>query len=359
MSASWTHTAFAQQVRFGEGASARLRPLLKDAGSRRALVLTSPSAKAPAVIEGLGRAVVGTFEDTAPHLPVPVVRAAVGRARAEAIDTIVSIGGGSVIELGKAIAFFLEQEAGTPGASFADRPGFVHVAIPTTFAGAEGSTHFSMTDPAARHKQSASSPTIVPRWVVYDPLLVASTPIGVLAASAATALGHAIAAVLTPTSAEAEALGTAALGRLYGGVGMLGDATARAATLEGAALAARAAANAAPSLVDALAVLLGGRCGLPHGVSTALLLPPVLRFNREAIGSRVEQAARTIGVEDLPGALAELRVELGLPSGLASLGVTDDDIGAVARLSQQTAAWRSNPRPLGESDVVAMLEAAW
>lgn len=359
MSTGWTHTASAQQVRFGDGASARLRPLLKDAGSRRALVLTSPGAKAPSVIEGLGRAVVGVFEETAPHLPVPVVRAAVGRARAESIDTIVTIGGGSVIDLGKAIAFFLEQESGTPGASFADRPGFVHIAVPTTFAGSEGSVRFAMTDPAARHKQSAESPTLVPRWVVYDPLLVGTTPPAVLASSGATALDHALAAVLAPASAEAEALGIAALGRLYGGLGLLEDPAARDAALEGAALAARAAANAAPSLVESLAVLLGGRCGLPHGASTALLLPPVLRFNAEVNGPRVEQAARSIGVEDLPGTLAGLRAELGLPGGLASLGVTDDDIAAVARLAQQTPAWRSNPRPLGEADIVALLEAAW
>jgi alcohol dehydrogenase class IV len=358
---TWSHTAHAQQVRFGDGVAVRLRPVLQEAAARRTLVLTSPSVEvAGRVIEGLGRSVVGRFDEAAAHVPVPVARAAVQRARAESADTLVAIGGGSVIDLAKAVAFFLEQEAGTPGVSFTDRPNFTLVAVPTTLSGAEGSSRFAMTDPAARHKQGTESPTLVPRWAVYDPTLVAATPPPVIAASGMTAIAHALQALLQPGSPEAEALGGAALGRLYGGLAIaVGEPAAAGAALEGAALAARAAQNSAPSMVQALAQLLGGRCGVGHGAAVALVLPSVLRFNADALGPRMEQIGGIVGTSDIAAAVEGLRAELGLPAGLSALGVGDDDIAAVARLGQQHPAWRANPRPLGEADVVALLEAAY
>jgi alcohol dehydrogenase class IV len=361
LSTAWSHTAHAQQVRFGDGVAARLRPVLQEASVRRALVLTSPGVEAAGpVIDGLGRAVVGRFDEAAAHVPVPVVRAAVQRARAESVDCLVAIGGGSVIDLAKAVAFFLEQEAGTPGVSFTDRPNFALVAVPTTLAGAEGSSRFAMTDPAARHKQGTESPTLVPRWAIYDPRLLAATPPPVIAASGMTAISHALQALLSPASPEAEALGGAALSRLYGGLAIAASEPAAAGpALEGAALAARAAQNSAPSLVQALAQLLGGRCGVGHGAAVALVLPPVLRFNGDALGNRMEQVSGLVGTADIADAMEALRAELGLPAGLSALGVGDDDIAAVARLGQQHPAWRANPRPLGEADVVALLEAAY
>ena len=71
------------------------------------------------------------------------------------IDGIVSFGGGSCADLAKAVAFFTEQEAGTPGASFFDRPVVPHVAIPTTYSGAELTSGFGMTDPRTRQKSGA------------------------------------------------------------------------------------------------------------------------------------------------------------------------------------------------------------
>lgn len=355
----WTHTAHPQQLRFGRGAAQRLRPVLKEVGSRRTLVVSSPSVDAGEVVAGLGRSVVATFADARPHVPVPTVRAAVQLARSENVDTIVSVGGGSVIDLAKAVLFFLEQEAGTPGVTFADRPLLTHVAVPTTLAGAEASDRFAMTDPAARHKQEASSPTLVPRWVVYDIDLIARTPATLLAASGMTALGHAFTAVLSPGGPEPAALGAAALGRLYAALTNIAeDADALPAATEAAALAARGAANSGPDLAAALALLLGGRCGVDHGVAQGLLLGPVLGFNVDALGARAEQAASLLGQADLAGAVDELRKRNGLPGGLDALGVHAEDVAAVARLVQQHPAFRTNPRPIGEADVVTLLDSA-
>jgi alcohol dehydrogenase class IV len=356
----WTHTGYPQQLRFGPGAAERLRPLLKDAGSRRTLVLTSPSVPADAVIAGLGRSVVATFREARPHVPVPTVRAAVALARSEAVDTIVSIGGGSVVDLAKAVLFFLEQEAGTPGVTFADRPLLTHVAVPTTLAGAEACPRFAMTDPVARHKQEAESPTLVPRWVVYDTTLLASTPTPVFRASGMTALSHALAAVLSPGGPEAAALGASALGRLHGALSApLDDPAAVEVAVEASALAARGGANSRADLASALALVLGGRCGIDHGAALGLVLGPVLRFNQDVLGARAEQAASLLGQADLADAIDALRVHNGLPAGLGGLGVEADDLAATARLVQQHPAFRTNPRPIGELDVLSLLESAY
>ncbi len=360
MPLNWSHTAYPQELRVGAGVSDRLRPLLKDAGSRRTLVLTSPSVPAGPVIAGLGRSVVAQFCDARPHVPVPTVRAAVQMARSEQIDTIVSIGGGSVIDLAKAVLFFLEQEAGTPGVTFADRPLLTHITVPTTFAGAEATPMFAMTDPAARHKQQAASPTLAPRWVIYDTALIGRTPGSLLAASGMTALGHALGSVLTPAGPESTALGMVAAGQLYNGLrSMAEDPDALDTVIEASALAARAAANSRPQLSTAIAMLLGGRCGVDHGVAEALVLGPLLRFNVDAFGPRAEQAAALLGQTDLADAVDALRRHNSLPDGLGALGVQADDIAAVARLVQQHPAFRANPRPIGEADVVSLLEAAF
>ena len=124
---SWTHTALAQQVVFGDGAVARLPDLLRTLGARRAHArhdgrTSRRRPTASRVVSLLGRSLVSTFSDVTSHVPAPTVQAALLQARRDAIDAVVSFGGGSCADLGKAVCFFLEQEAGVPGASHVDRP---------------------------------------------------------------------------------------------------------------------------------------------------------------------------------------------------------------------------------------------
>lgn len=366
MSTAWFHTAFPQQLRFGEGLAARLRPLLKEAGSRKVLVIGSERAlgspRGRELVGGLGRGASVSFDGAAVGVPAPAVQAATRLALAEGVDTLVTFGGGSTVDLGKAVAFFLEQQAGTPGTTFADRPSVTHVAVPTTFSGAEGSTHFAMADPATRAVQVAGSPTLVPRWVVYDPAGLADLPADLVARSGLAALAHAADAALAPRpSPEGEALALAAFGRVYGSLvpAVEGDADARSALLEGAALAARAWQQAVPGLTHGLALLLAGRAGVPYALATALLAGPVVAYNGEALGPRVEQLARAIGSGDLAATFADLALEVGLLGGLSDAGVGDDDAAAVARMAQSSPFCQTNPRRASEEDVGALLARVW
>jgi maleylacetate reductase len=366
---SWTHTGFAQQLIFGPGAVKQTGELLKALGVRRVLLVTTEGRNASddgaRVRAALGSALVSTFAEVTSHVPVPLVQRAVQQARRDAVDAVVSFGGGSCADLGKAVCYFIEQEAGTPGASFADRPALPHVAIPTTYSGAELTGFFGMTDPAARQKTGAGGPTITPMGAVYDPELTLSTPPRVSAETGMNALAHCVEVVYSPKrSPEAEAIGWAGARRIVSALPLVvddpGDVDVRASMLEGAALAGRALHNGTMGVHHGLSQLVGGRTGIPHGLANAMILPHAMRFNADIAHDELQRLGEAIGAADDPaGAVAALVQRLGLPSGLGECGVTLEDLDAIARLSQANHNVRGNIRPVSEDDARGILAAAY
>lgn len=363
---AWTVVAPAQQLSVGPGQLVRLRPLLKATGAQRLLVAGSPRALASpvgqALLGGAGRAVVGTFDEVGSGVPATAAQALGRRVLTEGADGIISLGGGSTIDLVKAVTFFVEQQQGTPGSSVTDKPALVHVAVPSTFTGAAGSAHFAMTDGSARAAHVASSPTLLPRHVVVDPAVLATMPADLAASTGLVALGHAIDAAVSPRrSPESEALAVAAFGRVWGALGpaVAGDTDAAATLQEGAALAGRAWQHCSPGLAHALAQLLAARSGVPYAKVAARLIGPVLRFDAGVAGSQIEQLARAVLSPDLADSVEGLAIELGVTDGLSDLGVTDEDAAAVVRISQSNPFVQTGARLAGEADVAALLETIW
>ena len=366
---AWTHTALAQQVVFGDGSLREVGTVLRTIGVRRALLVATERGAASAdgrrVATALGRRLVSTFAGAVPHVPTAVVQQALLQARRDAVDVVVSFGGGSCADLGKAVCFFLEQEAGVPGASHVDRPAVMHVSIPTTYSGAELTPFFGMTDPASRQKQGAGGPTSAPVVVIYDPELTMSTPPRVRAETGMNALAHCVEAAWSPRrtpEAEAVALaGAAAIAAaLPGAVAEPQDAGHRRRMLEGAFLAGRCLQNAGMGVHHGLAQLLGGRSGLSHGLLNAVLLPHSIRFNQHAVPDAVERIGAALGAaDDAAGAVDRLRGELGLPGTLSEIGVDEADLEAVARLGPSNHNVAANPRPVDEGQIRGILESAW
>src|SRR5580765_7558538 len=340
----WTHTGFAQQLVFGPGAIKRLPELLRSLGLRRVLLVTTQgrhdSDDGARVRSAIGSALTSTFADVESHVPVPLVQRAVQQARRDAVDAVVSFGGGSCADMGKAVCFFTEQESGTPGASFADRPALPHIAIPTTYSGAELTGGFGMTDPAARQKTGAGGPTITPVAAIYDPELTLTTPPRVSAETGMNALAHCVEVVYSPhRTPEAEAIGLAGARRIVSALPLVvddpGDVDVRASMLEGAALAGRCLLNGSMGVHHGLSQLVGGRTGIPHGLANAMILAHAIRYNADAAHDELERLGEAIGSsDDAAGAVAALVERLGLPTGLGECGVTLEDLDAVARLSQ-------------------------
>ena len=301
---AWIHTGFAQRIVFGAGAVGRLPEVLRATGARRWLLVTTEGRLASddgaRVVRTLGRAVASTFAEVRSHVPTTAVEAAVRQARRDAVDGVVSFGGGSCCDLGKAVCFFLEQESGAPGASYVDRPAIAHVAVPTTYSGAELTPFFGMTDEAARAKTGAGGPTIAPLAAVYDPDLTAGTPPRVRAETGMNCLAHGVEVAYSPArTAEAEAIGLACVATAAAALPRVvddpDDGQARADMLAAAALGGRALQNATMGVHHGLAQLLGGRTGLPHGLMNSLVLAAAVRFNAEAVPRAVARLGTALG----------------------------------------------------------------
>jgi maleylacetate reductase len=366
--AAWTHTGYAQQIVFGAGSVRRLGELLKAVGARRVLVVTTAGRAASddgaRLLAAVGRLHASTFAEVTAHVPAPAVQAALRQARRDGVDGIVSFGGGSCADLAKAVAFFTEQEAGTPGSSYADRPLLPHISVPTTYSGAELTPFFGMTDPHTRQKSGAGGPTVAPIAAVYDPELTVGTPARVSAETGMNALAHCVEVVWSPSrTPEAEAVALAGAERIHRSLPLVvadpTDLAARAAMLEGAVLGGRCLQNASMGVHHGLAQLVGGRTGIPHGLANAIVLPAAIRYNADAVPGAIERLGVALGVADVAAAVTDLVVGLGLPTRLSEVGVTEDDLEAVARLSQSNGNVRANARPVSEDDALELLQSVF
>jgi maleylacetate reductase len=366
----WTHTGYAQQIVFGAGALARLPELLRSVGCRRVLLVTTPGREASdegqRVVRALRGSSASTFADVSSHVPTPMVQAALLQARRDGVDGIVSFGGGSCADTGKAIAFFTEQEGGTPGSSFVDRPVLPHVSIPTTYSGAELTPFFGMTDPRSRQKSGAGGPTSAPVATIHDPELTRSTPARVSAETGMNALAHCVEAAWSPRrTPEADAIALAGFRRIMGALPMVvddpDDLDARTSMLEGAVLGGRCLQNASMGIHHGLAQLVGGRTGIPHGLANAVILPHAIRYNASAVPASIAALAGAIAGEAdaLADTVAAMAAFIGLPASLRECGVGEDDLDAVARLSQSSPSVRANPRAADEDQVRELLQQAW
>jgi maleylacetate reductase len=370
MTTAWTHTGYAQRIHFGLDAVEQAGDVVKEVGGRRALLVTTAgrlrSESGERLVKALGKSVVAVFDGVRSHVPTTAVQAAVRQAQAEDVDAVVSFGGGSCADLAKAVCFFVEQQAGVPGASYLDRPVLAHVAIPTTYSGAELTPFFGMTDEAAHRKSGAGSPTIAPVAAIYDPVVTLDTPAHVSAETGMNALAHGIECAYSPSrTPEAEAIALACVQRIAATladvVDQPGDIKARTAMLEGAVLGGRCLQNASMGVHHGLAQLVGGRTGIPHGLANAILLAHTLRFTAEAVPGEAWRIGAALGgdPDDPAAAVDRLRERVGLAARLSDVGVTEDDIEAVVRMAGGNPNIRSNPRPAAAGDLRAMLEAAF
>jgi maleylacetate reductase len=363
---AWSQTSVAQEVRFGSGVVAELPLVLRRLGLRRVLLITSAgrhdSEQGEQVVRVLGRSLAGTQASVEPHLPAETVRAALGEAQSLGADGLVTLGGGSVVDCGKAVSFFVERQEGTPGRGVLDHPAVPHVAVPTTYSPGVLAGTFTMTDPHTGTKALAGSTTTAPAAALFDPDLFLDLGTATTAGTALDALAAAMEGAWAPgRTPEVEALALAACRRIAGVLPLVidtpDDTIVRTDLLEGAVLAARVLQHAGGGAQQALAQLLGGRTGAPHGVVSAILLPHIARWQASGDPVAFDRVGEALG--DPPDVVAaELLERVGLPGGLGALGISIEDLEAVARLSQAHPGIGNASPPLGEDDVRELLLAA-
>ena len=298
---------------------------------------------------------------------------------------VVSIGGGSVIDTGKAVAMLLGN-GGDPldylevvGAGHAiTRPAVPCVAVPTTAGtGAEVTANAVLAVPSHRVKASLRSPLMIPRVALVDPLLTVSCPAPVTAASGLDALTQ----CLEPfVSVQANPLtdGLAREGLRRAGTGLRaayadgGDLGARADMAMCSLLGGMALANAKLGAVHGLAGVIGGTADVPHGLACAALLTPVIEANVRALRSagprpaaldvldRYTEAARLLtghqaaSIEDGLAWIRETLTLLHVP-GLAVFGLGPQDADDIAAKAMTSSSMKGNPVTLSHADLKAVL----
>ena len=319
-------------VRWGLG---ELGPVLGELGMQRPLLVTS------ARLAELDVPVASRFSGVRRHAPVETVAAAVEAA--SGADGLVAAGGGSAIDTGKAVS--------------ADT-GLALVAVPTTYAGAEWTPFFGMRDEERRMKTGGGGAKVA--GIVYAPRLTLELPLEETVGTALNALAHAAEALYVASRSEEgdrEALeGAERIGRFLPEVVLRpDDLEARTGLLEGAMHAGMALGLTGLALSHAIAQVLGGRYGLPHGAMNALSLPPALRFNEPAARDAIGRFAAALGTDD-PAARVEELARLGGFRRLRDFGVPEDDLPLVAAEAAARPGARANPREASPDDVLRLLD---
>jgi alcohol dehydrogenase class IV len=372
--------ATAGRIMVGPGRAQELPGVLSGLGSRVLMVTGADPARHNTLLASLDRA--AAVFPVAAEPTVELVRAAVAVARAQGADVIAAIGGGSVIDTGKAVAMLLGN-GGDPldylevvGSGQAiTRPAVPCVAVPTTAGtGAEVTANAVLAVPSHRVKASLRSPLMIPRVALVDPLLTVSCPPPVTAASGLDALTQ----CLEPfVSVQATPLtdGLAREGLRRAGTGL------RAAYADGEDLAARAdmamcsllggisLANAKLGAVHGLAGVIGGTADVPHGLACAALLAPVIEANVRAARSsppgadildRYTEAAGWLtgqsdaSVEDGLSWIRETLTLLQVP-GLAAFGLGPQQADDIAAKALVSSSMKGNPVSLSHADLKAIV----
>jgi maleylacetate reductase len=336
-------------VIFGRGSLARVPSEARILGSRVMIISGSHEADATAAVSAdLGDDLVARIPDVVQHVPVDVAARAIDAARDAEVGLLVSIGGGSATGLAKAVA----RDTGLP-----------ILAVPTTYAGSEMTPIWGQTDHG--EKTTGRDPRVLPRLVVYDPVLSISMPADLTAASGMNALAHALESLYAPdATTRSSEVAEEAIRALADGlpkvVARPDDLDARTAALRGAWLAGWALGSTTMGLQHKLAHVLAGKYQLPHAGVHSALLPQVAAFNAPAVPVPFARAARAMGLggpDEVGAAMFELATQLRAPTSLAELGLDHDAVAGVAKIIG--AAPVSNPRDYTEENVVVLMEQAY
>lgn len=374
-------------IRFGAGLIDRLGEICGGLAGPRVLLVTDPGMMATGIVDralaALGDAGldVAVFAQVQADPPESVVQGATAAARAHGAHGVVGLGGGSSLDVAKLAAVLAPGAQALPeiyGIGKVTGPRLPLILIPTTAGTGSEVTPISIVTTGASEKMGVVSPVLLPDIALLDPGLTLGLPPHITAATGIDAMVHAIeayASVSANNNPVSRHLAKEAL-RLMGGALETAvrdgtDAAARADMLLGSMLAGQAFANSPVAAVHALAYPIGGHYKVPHGLSNALVLPHVLRFNAGTAPAPYAEIAscafpglkgldRRKAAAAFADELAALSARCGLEQRLREVGIPGDALPMLANdAMNQTRLLVNNPRPLTEADALAIYRAAW
>ena len=376
-----------KSIRFGSGIVNQLGEIVAGEIGGRVMLVTDPGMVATGLVERALDALhnagvtVELFSDVEADPPEHVILAAAAKAREAAVDGVVGFGGGSSLDVAKLVALIApgkEALAEIYGVGNAKGPRLPLILVPTTAGTGSEVTPISIVTTGTNEKMGVVSPVILPDIALLDPELTYGLPPHITAATGIDAMVHAIEAYASaspnnnPVSRmlalqALQLMGSSVLRAVRDG----GDREARGNMLLGSMLAGQAFANSPVAAVHALAYPLGGHFHIPHGLSNALVLPHVLRFNIVTTPqpyaelaphafpelAELEGQARAAAFCDR---LARLSAECGLQPNLRAMNISEEMLPRLASdAMNQTRLLVNNPRPVTEKDALAIYRAAY
>jgi alcohol dehydrogenase len=373
-----------RRITFGCGSLENLGAEIKRLDGSRVLVVTDPGLKSAGVLDPVAAALdkarldYSVFAEVEPDPRVEVALAAAGAAKAYGPDVIVGLGGGSSLDISKVASVMLTNEGPIEkyfGMELVPKPGVPLVLIPTTAGtGSEMTSICVLSDTQNKVKKGIVSGHMFARTALLDPQLTLALPPRVTAMTGMDALVHAIesfvgvrASVFTDTlNLQAIRLVAANLRLAYANGANL---AARENMLHASCLAGMAFSNTQNGLDHALALAIGGKFHLPHGLLTAFILPWVMEFNLIAAPKKFIEIAKAFGertkrLSEIDAARLSVKAvkglldDVGISCKLSSYGVPREEFPALAKAAVGAVRLISNnPRSVTETDVIGILEA--
>ena len=366
------------QIEFDYGALAQIQAHCQRAGITRALVVTDKGVRAAGVLQpvldALGDVAVAVFDDVPSNPTEAAVRGAVAVYEKERCNGLIAVGGGSAIDCAKGVAIaathpgplktYATIEGGSPKITDAAAP---LIAVPTTAGTGSEVARGAIVIVDDGRKLGFHSWSLMPKAAICDPALTLGLPPMLTAATGMDAIAHCMEVFMAPAfNPPADGIALEGLRR--------GWAHIERATRDGADREARLNMMAASihgamgfqkglGCVHSLSHSLGGaKPKLHHGTLNAVFLPAVIRFNAGAESiqkeERLARMAQAMGLEkgsDVAQAVHDMTARLGLPTGLAAMGVTEDMFDAVIEHALLDHCHKTNPRIASADDYRRML----
>ncbi|QGY05134.1 iron-containing alcohol dehydrogenase [Methylobacterium mesophilicum SR1.6/6] len=372
-------------VLFEAGAAKKLPEIVGSFGAKRVLLVTDKGVRSAGLTQAAEAALkdagvtLDVYEDVVADPPSTVIEAAAKRARELGTDLVLSIGGGSALDTAKLVAYLAKSDEPLDaiyGVGLAKGDRLPLILVPTTAGTGSEVTPISIVTTPTTEKKGVVAPKLLPDWAVLDPELTLGLPSHVTAATGIDAMVHAIEAFTSKNKKNpiSDQLAKQALALLSANIRTActdgTDLEARSGMLLGSMLAGMAFANAPVAAVHALAYPVGAIFHVPHGLSNALVLMGVMRFNLSHAEGLYAELAPILdpAAADLPRPEAAKRFvesldaicrDCKVPASLAEVGVARQDLERMASdAMKQTRLLVNNPREVTYDDAFAIYAEA-
>ncbi len=369
----------------GDGIAVRMGDYLDELDACKVFIVTDKQIVSLGLMEPMLRSLrrrqiaYQIFDEVMPDPTDEVVLKGVEVLRGCSCDSVLTFGGGSVIDAGKAMAVFCANPmvAGQAVTNTSKlQPRIKLVAVPTTAGtGSEVTDITVITDARTHIKIPHQHQYFIPDMAVIDPTLTLGIPPAITAATGMDVLTHAVESYLARgvcTLGQALSYSAIQLVAAYLplAVGNGKDQYARRKMAEASYMAGMSFSNAGLGVCHAIAHQIGARYKVPHGVANALILPEVMHFNMLVRQDSLKEIARAFNlrIEHLDGKAAALRAieavrdltaSIGLPTRLQQIGAIPDDFPTLANQALEDPTLQTNPRVVGHKDIVDILQRSY